>query len=107
MSAPGPRRTCARTTRVWLATVDGEPAAVAAAHQHAGVTMVEYVATLPRARGRGAAAAVTWAASLCEPTQPAVLLASDDGRPVYERMGYLAIERWTAWLHPGGSAGEG
>jgi hypothetical protein len=27
-----------------------------------------------------------------------VLIASDDGRPLYERMGYLAIERWTAWL---------
>ena len=32
--------------------------------------------------------------------EPAVLLASDDGRPVYERMGYVAVERWTAWLRP-------
>lgn|SRR5690606_8936709 len=87
-------------TRVWLARVDGEPAAVAAAHQHAGVTIVEYVATLPAARGRGAATAVTWAATLANPAQPAVLLASDEGRPVYEHLGYVAVERWTVWLRP-------
>ncbi|GAA0899398.1 GNAT family N-acetyltransferase [Pseudonocardia zijingensis] len=87
-------------TRVWLARVDGEPAAVAAAHQHAGVTIVEYVATLPVARGRGAGAAVASAATLADPAVPAVLIASDDGRPVYERLGYVAIERWTVWLRP-------
>ena len=32
--------------------------------------------------------------------RPAVLIASDEGRPVYSRMGYLAVERWTAWLRP-------
>ncbi|MGH4010898.1 MAG: GNAT family N-acetyltransferase [Pseudonocardiaceae bacterium] len=88
-------------TRVWLARLEGEPVAVAAAHQHAGATLVEYVATLASARGRGAGAAVTWAATLADPAVPAVLIASDDGRPVYERMGYVAIERWTAWLRPG------
>jgi GNAT superfamily N-acetyltransferase len=88
------------TTRVWIARSDGEPAAVAAAHQHGGVTLVEFVATLPAARGRGAGAAVTWAATLADPARPAVLIASDDGRPVYERMGYVAVERWTVWLRP-------
>ena len=89
-------------TRVWLAWLDDRPVAVAAAHLHAGVTLVEYVATLPDARGRGAGFAVTWAATSAVPDQPAVLLASDDGRPVYERMGYRAVERWSAWLRPGG-----
>lgn len=88
-------------TRVWLARVDGVPAAVAAAHLHGGVTLVEYVATLPVARGRGAGSAVTWAATLADPSHPALLIASDDGRPVYEAMGYVAVERWTAWLRPG------
>ena len=89
-------------TRVWLARVDGEAAAVAAAHLHAGGTLVEYVATLPAARGRGAGCAVTWAATLADPARPAMLVASDDGRPVYESMGYVAIERWAAWLRPAG-----
>ena len=87
-------------TRVWLARVDGEPAAVAAAHSHGGATLVEYVAALATARGRGAGSAVTWAATLSKPDQPAMLIASDDGRPVYEAMGYVAIERWAAWLRP-------
>lgn len=87
-------------TRVWLGYVDGEPVSVAAAHQAAGTTLVEYVAALPAARGRGAGAAVTWAATLADPESPAVLVASDAGRPTYERMGYLALERWTAWMRP-------
>ena len=87
-------------TRIWTASVDGEPAAVAAAHVAADAILVEYVAALPAARGRGAGAAATWAATLCEPALPAVLIASDDGRPLYEQMGYVAIERWTAWIRP-------
>lgn len=87
-------------TRVFLAHVDGAPAAVAAAHHDAGTTLVEYVAALPSARGRGAGAAACWAATTCVPEAPAVLVASDDGRPTYERMGYVAVERWTAWLRP-------
>jgi len=59
---------------------DGEPASVAAAHLAAEATLVEYVAALGRARGRGAGAAVTWAATLADPSRPAVLVASDDGR---------------------------
>lgn len=89
------------TTRVWLALVDGVPAATAAAHVSDGAVLIEYVAALPEARGRGAGAAATWAATLAVPELPAVLVASDDGRPVYEGLGYQAIERWTAWLRPG------
>lgn len=88
------------STQIWLADTDGRPAAVAASHHHAGATLVEYVATLAEARGRGAGSAVTWAATLAHPADPAVLLASDEGRAVYEAMGYVAIERWTAWLRP-------
>jgi hypothetical protein len=46
---------------------------------------------------------VAWAATTCDPARPAVLIASDDGRPVYERLGYLPVERWTVWLQPGTS----
>ncbi len=102
-SAPGSvlgPRLLGGTVRVWLGFVDDEPVSVAAAHHAGGATLVEYVAALRAARGRGAGAAVTWAATLADPESPAVLVASDAGRPTYERMGYLALERWTAWLRP-------
>ncbi|MEV8372014.1 GNAT family N-acetyltransferase [Kribbella sp. NPDC056861] len=78
---------------------DGDvPLATATAHTAAGVTVVENVAVMPAARGRGAGASVTWAATTHHPDQPAVLIASDDGQPVYERLAYLRVERWTVWV---------
>jgi predicted GNAT family acetyltransferase len=71
---------------------------VAAAHVGEAVVNVEWVATLPDARGKGYGAAVTWAATLARPSLPAVLISSDDGRTVYERMGYLPIVRFTLWF---------
>ena len=41
---------------------------------------------------------VTQAAALADPTVPAVLIASDLGRPVYERLGFLPVSRWTLWM---------
>lgn len=80
---------------------DGETSlATATAMSHDGITLVEGVAALSEARGRGAGAAAAWAATTAFADQPAVLLASDDGQPVYERMGYLRIERWTVWMRP-------
>jgi hypothetical protein len=85
-------------TRIFVGYLDGHPVATSAAHSAAGVTVVENVAVLGSARGRGAGAALTWAATTTWPDQGAVLIASDDGQPVYERLGFLRIERWTCWL---------
>jgi hypothetical protein len=87
-------------TRLWVGFVDGRPVATAAAHVAAGVNNVEMVATLDGRRGHGYGAAVTWAATTADPTLPAVLIASDLGRPVYERLGYAALTRWTIWFRP-------
>ena len=87
-------------TRLWIGFVDGRPVATAAAHVAAGVNNVEMIATLDGFRGRGYGAAVTWAATTADPTLPAILIASDLGRPVYERLGYTALTRWTMWLRP-------
>jgi len=86
------------TTRVVVAYDDDVPIATAAAHSAHGITLVEGVAVMPSARGKGAGAAVTVAATTAYPGQPAVLLASDDGQPVYARLGYLRLERWTIWM---------
>ncbi len=85
-------------TAVFVAYDGDEPLGTAVAHSAAGMTLVENVAALGAARGRGVGAAVTAAATEAFGHQPAVLIASDDGQPVYQRLGYLRIERWTAWL---------
>lgn len=88
-------------TRFFTGSVAGRPVAVAVGHVSAGVNLVEMVATMPEARGRGYGEALTWRATTVDPAAPAVLLASDPGRPVYERMGFLAASRWTFWYQPG------
>lgn len=86
--------------RVWVGLEGDQPVAVAAGHAANGVVEVAMVATLPEARGKGYGEAVTWAATMADPSAPAILIASDPGRPVYERMGYLALFRFTIWFHP-------
>ena len=98
-------------TRFFVGRVDGRPVSVAMSIAGCGVNHVEFVATLPDARGRGYGAAVTWEATLAEPELPAMLIATDMGRPVYERMGYVTLEPldlphgraltgYAAWLRP-------
>ncbi len=85
---------------VWVGYDGDVPLATSVAHTAAGLTIVESVAVLPAARGRGAGAAITWAATIQHPTQPATLIASDLGQSVYERLGYHRLERWTIWIRP-------
>ena len=87
-------------TRLWTGHVDGQPVATALAHVAAGVNNVEMIATADDRRGKGYGAAVTWAATTADPSLPAILIASDLGRPVYERLGYVAVTRWTLWMRP-------
>lgn len=82
---------------MWLGWADDEPVATAAASLGEGITRVEWIATLGSARGRGFGEAMTWQATMLDPQRDAVLIASDLGRPVYERMGYRALTRFTLW----------
>jgi hypothetical protein len=81
----------------WVGFVDNRPVAAASAWAAHGVVNVTLVATLPGERRKGYGEALTWVASRLDPTLPAMLLSSDDGRPVYERMGYLPLQRMTLW----------
>ncbi|MFP5319550.1 MAG: GNAT family N-acetyltransferase [Acidimicrobiia bacterium] len=87
--------------RFWVGWEGERAVSGAAAHVAHGLTEVTWVATLPDARGRGYGRAVTWAAICAEPALPAVLIASDHGRPVYERLGFLSVMRMTLWWRPG------
>jgi hypothetical protein len=84
---------------LFVAYDGSSPVAVAGASLLHGITEIDWVGTLPVARGRGIGAAVTWAATAVDPSQPAVLIASDPGRPVYERLGFVPITRFTLWEH--------
>jgi hypothetical protein len=86
--------------RLWIGAVAGEPVAASAAWVEHGITDVTLVATLPAARRRGYGEALTWHAALADPTLPAMLFSSDEGRPVYERMGFLPLQRVTLWYRP-------
>jgi hypothetical protein len=92
--------------RLWVGWEGDWPVSAAAAFVAAGVTNVTLVATAPAARRRGYGAALTWRATLADPTLPSLLLATDEGRAVYERMGYLSLFRFTLWSRerPGGTS---
>jgi hypothetical protein len=60
---------------------------------------VDAVPRHPRAgRGRSVGRAVTVAATLASAELPAMLVSSDDGRPVYARLGYVPVLRFTMWM---------
>ncbi|HEX6596818.1 MAG TPA: GNAT family N-acetyltransferase [Acidimicrobiales bacterium] len=99
----GPPSMLGSNYRFWLGYEGDRPVSGAAAHVGNGVVDVTWVATLPEARGKGYGRAVTWAAVGADPGLPAVLIASDDGRPVYERLGFTAVTRMTLWWRQGRS----
>lgn len=86
---------------LFVGYVGSDPVGVAGAAANHGVVEIDPVAVLPQARGRGYGAALTAAAAAIAPDLPAVLLSSDAGRPVYQRLGFLELLRTTMWeVHP-------
>lgn len=86
--------------RFFVGSVDDKPVTCAASYigeQEVGIYMV---ATLPHARGKGYGGAVTAAAIAAAPDLPAVLQASDDGQPVYARLGFQTVTNFTLWFKP-------
>jgi hypothetical protein len=86
--------------RAFVGWLDGAPVTTASTTVAHGVSLVEFVATVAEGRGRGLGALVTQAAALADPSVPAVLVSSDLGRSVYERLGFLPVTRWTLWMRP-------
>jgi GNAT superfamily N-acetyltransferase len=84
----------------FVAYLDDRPVAAGSSHVDERVLRVENIATLPQARGRGAGRAITAATIAADESKPATLVASDPGRPVYERLGFVAVLRVTYWLGP-------
>ncbi|HEV2235126.1 MAG TPA: GNAT family N-acetyltransferase [Ktedonobacterales bacterium] len=91
--------------RTWLGRLDGVPVATAELFLAAGVAGIVNVSTVPEARGQGIGGAVTLA-----PLREArrlgyrigTLMASAMGAPVYRRMGFTEVARFTRyeWAAP-------
>ena len=84
-------------SRFWVGWVGDRPVCVSSSWTEHGINEVTLVATLPDARGHGYGEALTWRAALAEASFPAMLLSSDVARPIYERMGFLPLQRITLW----------
>jgi GNAT superfamily N-acetyltransferase len=102
MVAPGARpwfdaRVLGGPYRLWVGYVNRTPVSCAAALTDDSATGVYAVATLPPARGRGYGAALTEVAASVDPALPAWLSASGFGEPVYRRLGFREIGRFTLW----------
>ena len=87
--------------RFWVGYEGDRPVGTAGVYVAHGANDVEWVSVSEQDRGKGYGAAMTWAATIADPTLPAVLIASDPGQPVYERMGYLRLTRMSMWFRPG------
>jgi hypothetical protein len=78
--------------------VENRPVSASSVWTEHGINNVTMVATIANARGRGYGEALTWRAACAEPSLPAMLISSDVGRSVYERMGFLPLQRITLWF---------
>jgi hypothetical protein len=82
----------------YVGVLDGRPVATASAFVDDQHVKVENVSALTDVRGRGIGYAVTAAATATNTDRTAMLIASDAGKPTYDRMGYVALLRYTLWL---------
>ncbi|HKG27252.1 MAG TPA: hypothetical protein VKB09_16490 [Thermomicrobiales bacterium] len=92
--------------RLWVGWEGDRPVSAAAAFVDAGIVDVTLVGTVPEARRRGYGAVLTSRATMADPSLPALLLATDEGRAVYERIGYISLFRFTVWSHDREGAGR-
>jgi predicted GNAT family acetyltransferase len=86
--------------RIFVGRVNGEPVTGAMAYVSDDVVGIYDVATPPEHRRRGYGEAITKAAIAAGQDVPAWLDPSDMALPMYRRIGFEPIGRYTAWLRP-------
>jgi GNAT superfamily N-acetyltransferase len=77
---------------------DDRCVATAAAWPSGMITIVEQISVRDECRGRGYGTAITAAATHAEPGRPAMLIASDLGRSIYDQLGYVPLLRYTLYI---------
>jgi len=81
----------------FLGTIDAKAIGSAALFRSDGVAGVYNIATVPQSRSRGVGTAMTWAAIAAgrkAGSDCAILQASQQGEPVYQRMGFVTPARY-------------
>ena len=94
----GPGQLELPAVRFYAALLDGRPVAQAYTHTVNGASSVWGVATVPELRGRGIGTAITAFAIRDAPNADlAWLMATQEGRSLYERMGFRQVSEWDVW----------
>jgi GNAT superfamily N-acetyltransferase len=95
--------------RVWLGYRDGVPAGAVYSYHDGASVGVYQVGTLPEHRGYGVARALVSAIVRAYPENPVTLTATDQGRPLYEALGFHPVSGAVWWRpnHTGDDRGEG
>lgn len=85
-----------------VAFVDSRPVAVATGFESMGICGVYNVATLPAHRGNGYGEAITWSViqrARSRGCHTAVLQSTEMGFPVYRRMGFEVVRRYSCYTN--------
>jgi hypothetical protein len=85
---------------LFVGYLGGKPVGTSGAISAHGIADVEWVCSLPEVRGKGVGTAMAWAATAVNPEDPAMLIASDHGQPVYAKLGYQRLQRLTMYHRP-------
>jgi GNAT superfamily N-acetyltransferase len=95
--------------RVWLGYRDGVPAGAAYTYHDGASVGVYQVGTLPEHRGHRVARAIVSAIVRAYPGEAVTLTATDQGRPLYEALGFDPVSSAIWWRpnHTGDDRGEG
>ena len=88
---------------IWRGRLHGRTVSTSMSFVEAGVVGVYGVSTLPDARRRGFAGALTRAALSADPSLPSVLQPSTMAEPLYRRLGYRRFTTFRTWVRPAGS----
>ncbi len=98
----GPGMLEAPGVRLYLAEIGGERVGFAWTSTHERAVGVFGVGTVPERRRRGVGTAVTSFAVRDAPAADiAWLQPTSMGRPLYESMGFEAVNEWQVWVRPG------
>jgi GNAT superfamily N-acetyltransferase len=84
--------------RVWLGRREGVPACAAYTYDDGRSVGLYQVGTLAEHRGHGVARALVEAILRAYPAVPASLTATEQGRPLYARLGFQALSRALWWM---------